>query len=71
MHNNRSKFTFGDIVYIVTDPEQSKRMVTELRFSTGQVLYKVAHNGFDTECYEFELSDKVDQSIKLGLESES
>lgn len=63
MHNNISKYTFGDTVYIKTDPEQAKRMVTELRFSSGQCLYTVANNGMNSECYDFELTDKADENI--------
>lgn len=67
MHNNLSQYTFGDIVYIKTDQDQNKIMVTELRFSQGQCLYTVSNNGMNSECYNYELTDKADENTKLGL----
>ncbi len=29
-------YEVGDIVYLVTDPEQNKRMVTSIEFTTGE-----------------------------------
>jgi len=68
MHIHKSKYTFGDTVYLKTDPDQHQRIVLELKFSQGQVLYLVGQNGFNSECYDFELSAEPNKNLKLGIE---
>lgn len=59
------KYDFGDIVYLVTDPDQMKYIVCEIEFRPGAVVYHVA-SGRDTHAaYEFELTDEPDLIEKL------
>jgi len=57
-------YDIGDFVYIVTDPEQFKRQVTEIRLLPGGVaIYNVVLADSDSEHYSIELNDKPDLSI--------
>ena len=62
----RKKFNLGDIVYLITDEEQKRRMVTGiLERSSGYVYYLSCGEGFETNHYHFEISDKEDLVFKL------
>lgn len=65
IHN--SKHTFGDIVYLKTDPEQGRWMVAEITFTFSSIVYHVRQGDKTTHCYDFELSDEIDETMKLGL----
>lgn len=63
-----SKYTFGDVVYLLTDPDQMKYIVCEIEFRPGAVVYHVACGRETHAAYEFELSDEPDNEMKLGIE---
>ena len=51
------EFTFGDIVYCRSDPEQSPMQVYGIvSYPGNSVLYKCSSKGNSAEFYEFELS---------------
>lgn len=52
-------FDTGDFVYLITDPDQIRRMVTEVKLLPGGVaLYVVGYSDNETsEHYSIELSD--------------
>lgn len=66
-----NKFNFGDYVYIKTDPEQKKRMICHITLYPGNAInYMISSGTQESDHYEFELSDEIDVSMKLGLDSE-
>lgn len=62
------KYGFGDIVYLVTDPEQHKYIVCEIEFRPGAVVYHVACGRETHAAYEFELSEEPNNELKYGIE---
>ncbi|WP_262246994.1 hypothetical protein [Parapedobacter soli] len=61
-----SKYDFGDIVYLVTDPDQLKYIVCEIEFRPGAVVYHVTSGRESCAAYEFELSHEPDMVEKLS-----
>lgn len=66
-------FWFGDIVYLKTDPEQQKRIVTDIEFranpETG--VYHTNSNGIQTFHYGFELTSERDEMTAMGVFKEN
>lgn len=61
-----NKFKIGQYVYLLTDDEQKKRMITAIRIYTNSYLeYQVTCGTFATDHMEMELSDTEDVSIKI------
>lgn len=50
------KFKNGDIVYLVTDPDQYVGVVTGITIRQVGILYGVSRDGKEVWCYDFELS---------------
>lgn len=64
-----NKFKRGDIVYLVTDPEQKRRIVRYITvFDENDIQYSLACGTEFSENYDFEISKEPDQNIKLGIE---
>ena len=52
------KYWFGDIVYLVTDPDQHMRMVTAIKITPDDTLLYEANLGISSSYfYDFEISD--------------
>lgn len=53
-----NKFQHGQIVYLVTDPEQAEHIVTAINLngSPNNILYEVCFGKETTLCYDFEIS---------------
>lgn len=69
MYTHFSKFIFAQKVYLVTDPEQLVRLITDIEFSIGgQTVYTVMLANISSRHYEFELSDVKDEALRLGFE---
>ena len=59
------RFKPTDMVYIITDPDQLKRQITNVSISgTGSVMYTVCCEAQTTQHYDFELSDTKDVVLK-------
>lgn len=55
------KFNLGDMVYLKTDTDQAKRMITEIRICLdGGVLYNVAFGDSSYIAYGEELTTQKD-----------
>lgn len=61
-----NKYTFGDIVYLITDPEQLKRVVTAIIAKPDGILYEVSQGVDAQNHYECELSDVQDIMMKTS-----
>jgi len=65
-----SKYDLGQIVYLVTDPEQLPRLVTAVQFTAdGGKLYTLALANIYSDHYEIELSTTVNHVQRLGINS--
>ena len=64
-------FTFGNIVYLKTDPMQLARMVVAMTIRPGGVVYyEIACGAESSFHFEIELSRTVDVNLKMGIEVE-
>lgn len=64
------RFTFGDIVFMRTDPEQREWIVSEIEFRPGNVVYHISHVDVSVCVYDFEVTDTIDQTKRLGISGE-
>lgn len=63
-----SRYNLNDTVYLRTDESQCRRLVVYIRFeSGGSIMYGLACAEGVTIHYEAEISDEMDQNLKLNL----
>lgn len=62
----KSEYTFGDTVYIKTDPEQSPYQLTGVRLAPSYKaedpavpIFIISHAGENIEVYDFEVSKSI------------
>lgn len=66
----KTKYKFGDILYIKTDPEQFANTLIAVIQEPGSLVYRLrAYDGEILELYEFEVSDTRDPLKLMGLDS--
>lgn len=53
-----NKHEIGDIVYLITDADQLKRIVFSIVVYKTDIIYKVTAGTIISEHYEFEISDE-------------
>lgn len=58
-----SKLTFGQIVYLKTDPEQHERMVTAIIVKKNEILYELSFSDSCTAHHYMEISEKKEIKI--------
>lgn len=63
---DRFEYELGSVVYLKTDKEQERRIVTGILVRETGVTYAVTHMTSETWHYGFELSDSVDVGFKLS-----
>ena len=57
--NILTEYDFGDLVYLKTDPEQLRRMVTSFKAMPGTVLYGISlSDGLESFHYDIEITDE-------------
>ena len=66
------KFTLGEIVYLKTDGEQLKRIITCIQFSGGSmedkvVSYELSQGDTNSEHYDSEITKEINELEKLGI----
>lgn len=59
-----SKYEIGQEVYLKTDTEQRKRIITGICIRPGSVQYDLTCGNSGSWHYEFEISQEVDNVIK-------
>jgi hypothetical protein len=57
------KFKIGDIVYLRTDSDQKKRIVTSIVISQSGIKYELSCATVDTWHYDFEMTHDIDVLI--------
>jgi hypothetical protein len=60
-----NKYTFGDFVYLTTDVDQKKRIVTAFKcFPNGQIVFQLTCGTEVSEHYDFEFTKEEDTVLK-------
>lgn len=66
----KTKYKFGDILYLKTDPEQYANILIAVIQEPGALVYRLrSFDGDILEVYEFEVSDTKDPLKLMGLDS--
>ena len=60
-------FPEGSFVYVKTDPDQVKRIVTGFEYRLGRLIYLVNYMQHEFKFYEYELTSESDGNIKMGI----
>jgi hypothetical protein len=53
-----TKYDIGQTVYLVTDDEQSARIITRITVGHNSVIYELSHITSTSEHYDFEFTDQ-------------
>ena len=62
------KYQIGDVVYLITDPDQSERLVTAIHiYPQGLVSYRLSYGTTETYHYEMEIASERHIKKALGL----
>lgn len=64
----KTKFKFGDIVYIKNDPEQKGYFLVGVLGRPAGIAYELSFLGEIVEVCDFEVSDTKDELTMLGLD---
>ena len=65
MINIDNKYDFGQIVYLLTDKEQSSRIVTSIKLLKNYLIYELTAGITVTQHYDFEISETINELITL------
>lgn len=60
-----NKYNIGDIVYLRTDVDQDRYLVTEIYVSASAIAYRVTRGTYDYTAHEIELSREKDLLMTL------
>jgi len=65
-------FKLGEAVYLKTDTEQLRRIVTEAAFSgssmaNSMIIYELSQGVYTSKHYEVEITRERDETISLGM----
>ena len=61
------KFPFGEIVYLIHDPDQLERMVVSYKVQPLGVLYGLAVGEIETYHYDFEISTEKNMYLLYNM----
>lgn len=50
------KYKIGEVVFLITDIEQSSRMITGILFRPNSIIYYLSSGATETEHYEMEIA---------------
>lgn len=62
-------FKIGQFVYVKTDPDQNRRIITGYEVRDTKIIYLVSYMQHEFQFCDYELTDHKDDNIKLGIES--
>lgn len=60
-----NKYSIGEAVYLLTDPDQRMMLITGIIVRPSGVLYYLSYKAEETLHYEFELTSDINELIKL------
>lgn len=58
-------FQIGQIIYLKTDIDQAQRLCTGIMIRERGIMYLVGLNGSETYHYGFEMSESINELIKV------
>jgi hypothetical protein len=61
-----NKFSIGQIVYLVTDSEQLKRIVSRIIVTPTGLVYELNSGVVQSSHYDFEISDEINVLVKTN-----
>lgn len=64
-----TSFDIGEIVYLITDEDQSERIITRITVSPQGCLYELCAGVVSSSHYDIEMSRKADINKQLNLKS--
>jgi len=65
----KTKYKFGDILYLKTDPEQTEHTIIAVIQEPGCLVYRLRDiTGEIMEVYDFEVSDSKDPLKQMGID---
>lgn len=53
----KTKYEIGQVVFLITDEDQKKRMITSIRISCNGIMYNLSCGTEDTVHYEIEIAE--------------
>ncbi len=56
MEITKTAYKIGEVVFLITDPEQHERIVTGFNIRPGRILYELSFCTEITSHYEFEIA---------------
>lgn len=65
-HTVEAKYWIGDIVYLITDPEQQECIITSITLYAGNMSYELTKNTICSHHYEFEISSDPNMLKKIS-----
>ena len=64
-YNDLFEYNIGSVVYLKTDKDQCKRLVTAIQINgNGGVIYRLASGSTESWHYAFEITTEIDVMIK-------
>lgn len=61
-----NKFEHGEIVFLTTDEEQQRRVVTAIKMLPNNcILYELSCGALSSQHYDFEISREEDATLKV------
>lgn len=60
------KYQLQQEVYLKTDIEQRKRLVTEIKVQPSGIVYTLSCGTQNTDHYDFEISTVMDEVLKMN-----
>lgn len=61
-----NKYTFGDIVYLATDVDQSPRIVTEVIVAKDSILYELSCGERCSNHYDIEITSEKNVLLSVS-----
>lgn len=58
-----NKYTIEEVVFLITDTDQSSRIITGIQVSKNNLLYRLALGTTDSWHFEFEISKEKNYCI--------
>lgn len=65
-----TRYDLGQLVYLITDPDQKERMVTEVRVTPNGMEYGLSLGDGSCFAYELEISTKPNILKQLNIETD-
>jgi hypothetical protein len=59
-----TRYELGQTVYLTTDEDQSRRLITAITIRQSGILYELSCGTTTSSHYDFEMSDEVNIEIK-------